>query len=97
MHQVSSQLVLTIERLDAIDIILGQNEIVRVTVCVHRIHESTRIIRVRQAQGVAKLMGSHYEENIAYSRKIQKDSYSSEISYTLVSKMMNINDKPTGI
>lgn len=58
------QWVLTIERLDAIDIILGQNEGVRVGVWVHRVHESTRVIGVRQAQGVAKLMGSHEEEDV---------------------------------
>lgn len=64
-HQGSSQLVLTIEGLDAVDIIPGQDEGVRVSVIVHRVHESTGIIRVSQAQGVAKLMGGHHEEDVA--------------------------------
>ena len=63
-----SQIVPTIERLDAVDIIPGQDIGVRVSVWVHRVHESTRICRVRQAQGVAKLMGSYHEQDETYSR-----------------------------
>lgn len=66
---LNRHLVLTIERLDAIDIIPGQNKGVRVAVCVNGVHESTRISRMRQSQGVTKLMGSHQEQDITCSRK----------------------------
>lgn len=56
--------VLTIERLDAIDVIARQNEGVRVFVAVHGVHESAGVIRVGQTQGVAKFMGCNHEEDI---------------------------------
>lgn len=66
---ISSQLELTIEGLDAVDIISGQNKGFRFGVAVHRVHESARVLRVGQAQGMAELVGSHQEEDVSYSRK----------------------------
>lgn len=71
-YEWSSQLALTIEGLDAVNIISGQNKGVRVSVAVHRVHESTRVIRVGQAQGMSELMGSHYEEDVSCSKKTKQ-------------------------
>lgn len=59
----------TIERLDAPDIVLGQDEGVGVAVGVDGEHECTRIAGVGQAQGVSKLMGSHQEQDVACTSK----------------------------
>lgn len=60
---------LTIEGLDAIDIISGQNKGFRFFVAVHWVHECARVLRVGQAQGMAELVGSHQEEDISCNRK----------------------------
>lgn len=54
---------LTVERLNAFDIICRQNKCLWVSVAVRRVHERTGVVGVRQAQRVTKLMGSHQEQN----------------------------------
>lgn len=59
----------TIERLDASDVILVQDEGVGVAVRVRGEHERTSVAGVGQAQGVAELMSSHQEQHVACTSK----------------------------
>jgi hypothetical protein len=59
----SSELRFTIELLNALDVILGQPEVLGVG--VNGCHQGPRILRVLQPHGVAELMGCHKEQAVA--------------------------------
>ena len=64
--------ILTIEGLDAVDIITGQNVGVGVSVSlVDWVHQSAHVVGVGQAHGVTELMGSHHEQVVPFIEKIQ--------------------------
>lgn len=57
----------TIQRLDASDVVSGQDKGFGVSVRVNGVHESTGVIRVRQTQRVAELVSRHHEKHITCS------------------------------
>ena len=66
------ELILTIEGLDAVDIITGQNVGVGVAVSlVDWVHQSAHVVGVGQTHGVTELMGSHHEQVVPCIDKIQ--------------------------
>lgn len=56
-------LFLTIELLNAFDVILGKSEVFGES--VNWGHQSSRVLRVLQAKSMTKLMGSHQEQTVA--------------------------------
>lgn len=54
---------LTVELLDPLDIIMRKSEVFGES--VNRGHKRSRVLRVLQAKGVAKLMSCHQEQTVA--------------------------------
>lgn len=58
---------LTIEILNAFDVVRMQGEVFHIA--VHGVHESLSYVGVIQAEGMSKLMGCHQEQTVTWSKK----------------------------
>jgi hypothetical protein len=73
----------TIDLLNALEIILGQLEVVRLHVLVEGGHDGTRVVGVLKSQCMAQLVYSHQEEVIPYGEE-QKRCPEHPLRYQLV-------------
>lgn len=64
-EQSSLSLPHTIDLLDALEIVLGQLEVVRLHVLVEGCHDGAGVVGVLQSERVAQLMHSHQEEVVS--------------------------------
>lgn len=60
---------LTIELLDALDVIVRKSEVFHKS--IDRSHQSSWVLRMLQTKGVTKLMGRHQEQAVAWKQSNQ--------------------------
>lgn len=79
---------LTVELLDALDVIMGKSEVLGES--VNGCHQCSRVLGVLQAKGVTKLMGCHQEQTVAWKTR-RGGGTGSIVTFTITGTAENVH------